>query len=81
MPAHLHLVLVWAGVWTNGWTDRRTDWVAAETTSPAPSPYTARACVVQQVGTGRWQGLGAPIEAGCYGQLAAGSSLGAMGHH
>lgn len=64
--------------------DRETErqaGVAAETASLPPSPRTLQACAAQQVGTDRWHGLGALMDARCYGQVVGSSSLGAMGHH
>lgn len=61
--------------------DRKTErqaGVAAETASLPPSPRTLQACAAQQVGTDRWHGLGALMDARCYGQVVGSSSLGAM---
>lgn len=55
--------------------------VAAETASLAASRCTPQACAARQVGADRWQGLGAPMDARCDGQVIGSSSLSAMEHH
>jgi hypothetical protein len=52
--------------YTDGQKDRQAR-VATATISLAPGPCMPQAYAAQQVGTDRWQGLRAPMDARCYG--------------
>lgn len=55
--------------------------VAAEPASLAASRCTPQACAARQVGADRWQGLRAPMDARCDGQVVGSSSFWVMEHH